>query len=290
MLILVYNRMFNQRLRPELFKLSENVELTEDRRRLKEADAVVFHLPTLRRLFMPAKPAGQAWVAWYMECEQHYRRMRDERFMSQFELKLCYRQDADLMVSYIPHSLQIGHPPPLPQVQHQHLMCSFISGRVDRSGRGTYLKELARHVEIHQYGKRGNRTIPNDRGRTSKFELLSRYRFSFAFENAIAPDYVTEKFYDPLLAGSVPVYLGAPNIAEFAPVEDCYIHAADFSGPSELAAYLTQLNQDEAAYARLLNWRDRPINESFKKLCRKMNQPGLEQLIRQVSGRQQGRR
>lgn len=37
-----------------------------------------------------------------------------------------------------------------------------------------------------------------------------------AFENVIAMDYVTEKFYDPLIAGSVLVYLGAPNIADFA--------------------------------------------------------------------------
>ncbi len=288
MLILVYNRMFRQRLQPELFKLLDKVELTEDRRRLKEADVVVFHLPTLRRLFMPAKPAGQAWVAWYMECEQHYRRMRDTRFMQQFDFKLCYRQDADVMASYIPRQFRELKPEPLPTVQHQHLMCSIISGRVDRSGRGAYLKELARHIEIHQYGRRGNRSIPNDRGRTSKVELLSRYRFSFAFENAIAPDYVTEKFYDPLLAGSVPVYLGAPNIAEFAPAEGCYIHAADFSGPPDLAAYLTQLNQDEAAYAHFLNWRDRPFSESFKKLCQKASPSGLEQLIKLVSARQQG--
>ena len=286
MLILIYNRMFGQPPRFDQFKVPAHIEFTEDRRRLKEASTVVFHLPTLRRLFLPHKPAGQIWVAWYMECEQHYRRMRNARFMQQFELKMCYRQDADIMVSYIPKQLQELRPGPLPPVDHQHLVCSFISGRSDRSGRGDYIKALARHMEVHQYGKRGNRTIPDDQGRASKLNVLSKYRFTLAFENAIAPDYVTEKFYDPLLAGSVPVYLGAPNIREFAPVDGCYINAAEFSGPGELAGYLLQLSRDESLYARYLNWRQRPFNPQFRKLCGNLKGPGLEQLCDLVSARQ----
>jgi hypothetical protein len=173
----------------------------------------------------------------------------------------------------------------LPAVDHQHLACSFISGRVDRSGRRDYLRALARHIEVHQYGKRGNRTLPNDQGRETKMRTLAQYRFNFAFENAIARDYVTEKFYDPLLAGSVPVYLGAPNIAEFAPVEDCFIDATRFSGPGELAAYLLHVSQDEALYNRYLNWRERPFTEPFKALCAKISYPGLAKLCELMSAR-----
>ena len=43
---------------------------------------------------------------------------------------------------------------------------------------------------------------------------------------------MTEKFYDPLLTGSVPVYLGAPNVAEHAPAAQCYIDVRDFAGPA----------------------------------------------------------
>lgn len=54
-------------------------------------------------------------------------------------------------------------------------------------------------------------------------EVMKDYRFTIAFENAIADDYVTEKFYEPLLSGSVPVYLGAPNIDRFAPSRSSFI-------------------------------------------------------------------
>jgi hypothetical protein len=49
---------------------------------------------------------------------------------------------------------------------------------------------------------------------------------------------VTENFFKPLVAGSVPVYLGAPNIRELATAEHCFIDTADFEGPAELPAYL----------------------------------------------------
>lgn len=37
-----------------------------------------------------------------------------------------------------------------------------------------------------------------------KTELLSHYKFTFTFENSQEEDYVTEKVFDALVAGSVP--------------------------------------------------------------------------------------
>ena len=60
-------------------------------------------------------------------------------------------------------------------------------------------------------------------------------------------DYVTEKIYNVFQAGSIPVYMGAPNIGrsfvplfmisidEWLPDPKSIIKASDFSSPKELA-------------------------------------------------------
>ena len=119
-------------------------------------------------------------------------------------------------------------------------------------------------IKVHSYGKMfNNSAIRNDNGFKAKMDIISSYKFTLAFENAIAKDYVTEKFYDPLIAGSVPVYLGAPNIEEFAPGDKCYINLNSFGSLKELAEYLLMLDANEQQYREYLSWKDRPFRPLF---------------------------
>ena len=104
----------------------------------------------------------------------------------------------------------------------------FASNYNERSGRTRYVVELMRYLDVHSYGKcLRNNQLPAERdNRQGKLDTMATYKFTLAFENAIANDYVTEKFFEPLAAGSVPVYLGAPNIEEYAPGENCFINAS----------------------------------------------------------------
>jgi hypothetical protein len=151
-----------------------------------------------------------------------------------------------------------------------YLQSSALNG----SGRIQYVAELMRHLPVDSYGAmlRNRRLEGADTGRASKLDLIGRYKFTLAFENSIARDYVTEKFYDPLIAGSVPVYLGAPNVADFAPAEHCFIDVADFGGPAELAAHLRALDQDDRAYARHLAWKRRGPSPRFRALAKGLRQ------------------
>lgn len=83
-----------------------------------------------------------------------------------------------------------------------------------------------------------------------KREVLSRYMFNLAFENSIEPGYVTEKPFDALLAGSVPVYLGdAAHLKNILPHKKAAIFVADFNGNyTALAEYLTFLTRNSTAY------------------------------------------
>ena len=42
--------------------------------------------------------------------------------------------------------------------------------------------------------------------------ILAKYKFVLAIENAVCPDYITEKLWKVLQVGAVPVYFGAPNV------------------------------------------------------------------------------
>jgi hypothetical protein len=140
----------------------------------------------------------------------------------------------------------------------------FASNPNALSGRSEYVRELMRYVNVDCYGRvLRNRELPRDEGPPSKLETIARYRFDLAFENSISPDYVTEKFFDPLMAGSVPVYRGALNIEEFAPGDHCYINTADFHGPQKLADYLRHLSKNPVEYEAYFAWKERPLRESF---------------------------
>ena len=82
-------------------------------------------------------------------------------------------------------------------------------------------------------------------------------------ENSIAVDYVTEKLYEPLACGSIPLYLGAPNVHEFAPDPDCFVDLRRFASPAELAQYVRRVMADPREFQRFHAWRDRPLPPEF---------------------------
>lgn len=41
---------------------------------------------------------------------------------------------------------------------------------------------------------------------------MAQYKFIISYENGICEDYITEKFWRPLIAGSIPIYYGSPSI------------------------------------------------------------------------------
>jgi len=88
------------------------------------------------------------------------------------------------------------------------------------------------------------------RGATpSKAQTLSRYNFALCFENCIQPGWITEKIFDCLFVGTVPVYWGAPDIDE-AVSPQCFIDMRRFSGYPELRDFLKSLTPADLARYR----------------------------------------
>jgi hypothetical protein len=278
-LILFYSKFWGSPVDLNSQEFPPGFEISTDRDRLPEASALVFHLPDTMPSDLPSKPRGQVWVAWYRECEVHYLRMKDPEFMGVFDLTMSYRRDADIPVPYYyPKLAETLYTPPKSK-SDKKLLAMFISARLDRSGRRRYLAALMSHLDVHSYGKLWqNKLIEDDHGIETKLEIISGYKFTIAFENAIARDYVTEKFFEPLIAGSVPIYRGAPNIEDFAPADHCYINAARFKQPEDLAEFLCKLNEDDAAYQEYMSWKQAPLRPGFLKMLDDVREPQLQRL------------
>jgi alpha(1,3/1,4) fucosyltransferase len=83
----------------------------------------------------------------------------------------------------------------------------------------------------------------------SKADVLGSYTFALCFENCILKGWITEKIFDCLFAGTVPVYWGAPEIAEVVPA-DCFIDMRQFTGYDDLRKFLRSLSGEAIARYR----------------------------------------
>jgi hypothetical protein len=231
---------------------------------LPEADAVVFNIPTLEHTFVLRKPRGQIWIAFSAESDVNYPRLRDPEYMAGFDYTMTYRRDSDIPFGYFGTWLPPLLLQPASPKDATAPAAYFASSRYNQSKRHNYVQALMEQMDVHSYGRvLRNRQLDRDEGRLTKRATIARYRFTLAFENSITEDYVTEKLYDPLIAGSVPVYLGAPNVEEFVPGDHCYINVTDYDGPEHLARYLQWLDDHPEKYDEYLAWKQKELRPNF---------------------------
>lgn len=84
-----------------------------------------------------------------------------------------------------------------------------------------------------------------------KWDVYPYYRFGLCYENIYGePGYVTEKIFDCMRAGCVPVYWGAPNIDSYVD-QDAFIDRRRFSSDADLAGYLSSMSELEYRRHRL---------------------------------------
>jgi alpha(1,3/1,4) fucosyltransferase len=75
----------------------------------------------------------------------------------------------------------------------------------------------------------------------NKHACLKQHRFSICFENAREiSGYVTEKIFDCMMAGCVPVYWGASDITDHVPAS-CFIDFRQFSHIEEMYRFIDEM-------------------------------------------------
>ena len=217
--------------------------------------------------------------------------------LTKFDLLASFSRHADVTINYFDVPPLIGgkfqsllpgykaaHPLPEAFLNNHSTMATFISncGSDNNSlfcgARQRLVAGLAaENIALDHFGRcvfGGNiRELPNvpadggTHGFLSKMQVMGAYKFAFAAENYVLYDYVTEKFYQSFLSGALPVYLGAPNAADYAPPHS-FINALEYT-PKELATLIRELDGDEDMFNSYFEWRrgTDSIKDEFMKLA-----------------------
>lgn len=107
---------------------------------------------------------------------------------------------------------------------------------------------LVKLFQQWRHKRSGTRPFPSWRGTiSSKDEVLQRAKFSLCYENLRGgAGYLTEKLFDSMLNGCVPVYVGASDVDARVPGE-CYIDGDRFADVPALIDHLKRIDPAEFA-------------------------------------------
>ncbi|CAM9200855.1 unnamed protein product, partial [Phaeothamnion confervicola] len=211
----------------------------------------------------------------YSNFSDEVRSLCDGRiYLGRFDYWMTYEKSSTVPLFYTSHQRAIGldagadyywNSPLFKSFEEKvGLAASFVTRCTDAGAmRAALLAELTRLMPLDNYGPcNQNREEPqlvpevNIWSRyENKIAILSNYKFGIAFENNNSTrDYVTEKVYQCLRAGAVPIYWGAPNVEDFVPAGSI-IKASDFAGPAELAGAILEIAEDQERYEKYFQWR-----------------------------------
>lgn len=207
--------------------------------------------------------AGTATILRSMESSQYYAENNIAQARRRgIDIVMTTSLSSDVPVGYFSWAEYDIMAPVQPKTENA-IAAAFISNCGARNFRLQALEILEKaKIKIDSYGG----CHRNRDGRVDKVEALRRYKFSFAFENSNEEDYVTEKFFQSLVAGSVPVVIGAPNIEDFAPAPGSYLHIKELKDAPEVAKTMKYLSENPVAYNKSLRWKYEGPSDSFKAL------------------------
>jgi hypothetical protein len=101
--------------------------------------------------------------------------------------------------------------------------------------------------EFDLYGRFWDKKpFKNWKGKTkNKAETLANYKFCICYENMRdVKGYITEKIFDCFMAGCVPIYWGASNVADYIPPA-CFIDRRKFASMEDLYAFLKEMGRHD---------------------------------------------
>ncbi|BGP13801.1 hypothetical protein JCM10213_006367 [Rhodosporidiobolus nylandii] len=241
--------------------------------------------------------------------ESHFHRLRDGKRNETVEYEMTYRLNSTVPATYSYGYFNYDNPPlPVQQKRSDKIAAAFISNCNPKNARTLLLDELSALLpgKIDSFGSCRNNANTAETLRemglydsvgehsrwNEKITMIGHYRFTIAFENSNDLDYATEKYFQALERGSVPIVFGPPHyaarlfpspnaaidVAEYLPQNYTALSTSSSTAPTSLdadakeglarlAKRLEHLSSEEGTqeYEEMLawkksSWRDDTLN------------------------------
>ena len=126
--------------------------------------------------------------------------------------------------------------------------CNFVVSNPRCPERNKFFRMLHRRKPVDSGGRHFNnlgKPIAN------KLAFIRDYKFTLAFENSSSSGYTTEKLVEPMMAGSLPIYWGNPEVArDFNPRS--FINVSDFPSFDAAIEHILKVDADDGLYLSYL--------------------------------------
>ena len=255
----------------------DKCEFTYDKTRWDESHVVFFpaNIMAKARKIPEYRPKGQRWV--YCTGESFYYVKPSLRYRHAFNHTMTYHHHADIDFNKgrcLPHEdANIS----MPSLSNKTMMVAWVTSHCKtQSKRETFVQKLSKYVKVDIYGACGKLKCPK---KTGCQNTLEKYKFYISMENSICNDYVTEKSWNSLTWGAVPLVAGAGSQAYRSVLPpNSYIDLEHFSSAKAVGQFLQILDKNDTLYKEYFDWRKHyscgytPVKTMSLRACRYLHQ------------------
>jgi hypothetical protein len=143
-------------------------------------------------------------------------------------------------------------------IDNTRKFCCFMYSNCDEKFKGVvnrknfyYLMQKMTNDRVDNLGKCYNEK--NGGGSwVDNISVYKKYKFVIAFENSSIKGYVTEKLIMPMLARSIPIYLGAEDVSDYFNPKS-FINVNDFKNFEDCIQYVLKVDRDDYLYQSILS-------------------------------------
>ena len=249
--------------------------ITDDKRDLQTADAIVFHLYDITWLgnakngfrfqFPSYRRPDQVWVLYNLEPLTVIQGDLGG-WQGVFNWTWSYSNDSDVRNPYGQYrrlnndeiSKTASERKNTPMQDHDNFSnktnsggLAIVSNCVDDARRFRLIEKLRQFINVDVYGKCGK---PCPGKKFSCESVMSSYQFYLAFENSNCREYVTEKYWSTLNRNMIPVVAWKYPMDGFV-IPNSYINLYDFKDLDTAADYIKRVSENRTLYNSYFDWK-----------------------------------